>query len=199
VHLVGFTIEIYYNARSYKYIMMHGPTNILRCTVLQMYYDARSYKYIMMHGPTNILWCTVLQIYYESRSYKYIIMHGPTNILWCTVLQIYYDARSYKYITMHGPKNFKLVSKTLQLSHFRKIRSNFLKPFHTYRQNNFNRQSAGLWKHFKYEQRSTHTHTHTHRVEMDLATRGFSEIYTPMSVNSCIRHQSRMPWIVTWS
>jgi len=61
-----------------------------------------------------------------------------------------------------------------------KILSNFLKLFHTYRRNNFNRQSAGLWKLQKCGQRSTHTqtnkHTHTHRVEMDLATRGFSEI-----------------------
>jgi len=62
VHLVGFTIEIHYDAWSYKYITMLGPTNTLWCTVLQIHYDARSYKYITMHGPTNTLRCTVLQM-----------------------------------------------------------------------------------------------------------------------------------------
>jgi len=70
--------------------------NMLRCTVLQICYDARSCKYVTMHGPANMLRCTVLQICYDARSYKYVTMHGPANMLRCTVLQICYDARSYK-------------------------------------------------------------------------------------------------------
>ena len=51
------------------------------------------------------------------------------------------------------------VSKTPQVTHFMKILSNFLKLFHNYRRNNFNRQSSGLWKNLKCGQRSTHTLT----------------------------------------
>jgi hypothetical protein len=54
VHLVGFTIEIYYDARSYKHQIYYDARSY-KC---QIYYDARSYKH---------------QIYYDARSYKHQI------------------------------------------------------------------------------------------------------------------------------
>ena len=44
VHLAGFTIlvEIHYDARSYKYIMMHGPTNVnIECYLLTFHQSSK--------------------------------------------------------------------------------------------------------------------------------------------------------------
>jgi hypothetical protein len=62
VHLVGFIIRIYHDARSpeHQFITMHGPLNInlSRCTVTwtPIYHDVRSpeHQFIKMQGHMNI-------------------------------------------------------------------------------------------------------------------------------------------------
>ena len=80
VHLVGFIIRIYHDARSPErhYITMHGHLNVTisRYTVTwtSLYYDARSPErhYITMHGHLNVTIsrCTVTwtSLYHDARS-----------------------------------------------------------------------------------------------------------------------------------
>ena len=94
VHLVGFIIRTYHDARSPErhYITMHGHLNITisRCTVTwtSLYHDARPPErhYITMHGHLNVTIsrCTVTwtSLYHDARSPErhYITMHGHLNV-----------------------------------------------------------------------------------------------------------------------
>ena len=128
VHLVGFIIRIYHDARSpeRQSITMHGHPNVnlSRCTVTRtsIYHDARSpeRQFITMHGHPNVNFsrCSVTRtsIYHDARSpeRQFITMHGQPNVTLprCTVTRtsIYHDTRSSErqFITMHGHQNVSL-------------------------------------------------------------------------------------------
>ena len=94
MHVVGFIIRIYHDARSpeLQFITMQGHLNVnlSRCTVTwtSVYHDARSpeRQFITMHGHLNVNLsrCTVTwtSIYHDARSLErqFITMHGQLNV-----------------------------------------------------------------------------------------------------------------------
>ena len=96
MHLFAFTVEIYYDRRSYKRhtlyaplstfthfppITMHGPTNVTSCMHLSLY--------LHISRP---LGCTALQTPHPVRTFPYIY-----------TFPAHYDARFYKCHTLYAP------------------------------------------------------------------------------------------------
>ena len=111
MHLFGFIIRIYHDARSpeRQFITMHGHLNVnlSRCAVTwtSIYHDA-------------VTWTS---IYHDAHSpeRQFITMHSHLNVNLsrCTVTwtSIYHDARSpeRQFITMHGHLNVKFLNLCL--------------------------------------------------------------------------------------